>query len=164
MHSLWYNSRRSPSYTCFLGMLASTGGTMQTSYQDKSVIERILSTCKTIAVVGLSSQPDKAGYYVPAYLQTQGYRIIPVNPTLEQALGEKSYPDLLALPQPVDLVLIFRRSEAVPPFVDQAIQVGAKAVWMQLGIVNESAAQKAEAAGLDVVMDACMMVEHRRRS
>jgi uncharacterized protein len=137
---------------------------MQTSYQDKTVIERILSTCKTIAVVGLSSQPDKAGYYVPAYLQSQGYRIIPVNPTLEQALGEKSYPDLLAVPQPVDLVLIFRRSESVPPFVDQAIQVGARAVWMQLGIVNLSAAQKAEAAGLDVVMDACMMVEHRRRN
>jgi predicted CoA-binding protein len=137
---------------------------MQTSYQDKSVIERILSTCKTIAVVGLSSQPGKAGYYVPAYLQSQGYRITPVNPSLEQALGEKSYPDLLAMPQPVDLVLIFRRSEAVPPFVDQAIQIGARAVWMQLGIVNESAAQKAEAAGLDVVMDACMMVEHRRRN
>jgi uncharacterized protein len=137
---------------------------MQTSYQDKSIIERILSTSKTIAVVGLSSQPDKAGYYVPAYLKSQGYRIIPVNPTLEQALGEKSYPDLLAVPQPVDLVLIFRRSEAVPPFVDQAIQVGARAVWMQLGIVNESAARKAEDAGLDVVMDACMMVEHRRRN
>jgi predicted CoA-binding protein len=137
---------------------------MQTSYQDNTVIDRILSTCKTIAVVGLSSQPGKAGYYVPQYLKNQGYRIIPVNPTLDQALGEKSYPDLLSVPQPVDLVLIFRRSEAVPPFVDQAIQIGARAVWMQLGIVNESAAQKAEAAGLDVVMDACMMVEHRRRN
>jgi len=137
---------------------------MQRSYQDQSVIKRILSTSKTIAVVGLSSQPDKAGYFVPAYLQSKGYRIIPVNPTLEQALGEKSYPDLLSAPQPVDLVLIFRRSEAVPPFVDQAIQIGAKAVWMQLGIVNESAARKAEGAGLDVVMDACMMVEHRHRS
>ena len=90
--------------------------------------------------------------------------IVPVNPTLDQALGEKSYPDLLAVPQPVDLVLIFRRSEAVPPFVDQAIQIGAKAVWMQLGIINEDAARKAGEAGLDVVMDACMMVEHRRRS
>lgn len=137
---------------------------MQTNYQDTSVIERILSTSKTIAVVGLSSQPGKAGYYVPAYLQSQGYKIVPVNPTLDQALGEKSYPDLLAVPQPVDLVLIFRRSEAVPPFVDQAIQIGAKAVWMQLGITNEDAACKAEAAGLDVVMDACMMVEHRRRN
>jgi len=138
---------------------------MQSSYQyqDKPVINRILSTCKTIAVVGLSSQPDKAGYYVPQYLQSQGYQIIPVNPTLEQALGEKSYADLLAVPQPVDLVLIFRRSESVPPFIDQAIQIGAKAVWTQLGIVNFEAAQKAEDAGLDVVMDACMMVEHRRR-
>ena len=138
---------------------------MQTSYQfqDNSVIERILSTCKTIAVVGLSSQRDKAGYFVPEYLQSQGYRIIPVNPTLEQALGEKAYPDLLAVPQPVDLVLIFRRSEAIPPFIDQAIQIGAKAVWTQLGIFNAEAGKKAEEAGLDVVMDACMMVEHRRR-
>jgi uncharacterized protein len=138
---------------------------MQSSYQyqDSAVIDRILSTCKTIAVVGLSSQWDKAGFYVPEYLQSQGYRIIPVNPTLEQALGEKAYPDLLAVPQPVDLVLIFRRSEAVPPFVDQAIRIGAKAVWTQLGIINYDAAQKAEAAGLDVVMNACMMVEHRRR-
>ena len=132
-------------------------------YQDHSVIERILSTCKTIAVVGLSSQQDKAGHYVPQYLQSQGYRIIPVNPALELALGEVSYSDLLAVPSPVDLVLIFRRSEAVPPFIDQAIQIGAKAVWMQLGIVNDVAAQRAVDAGLDVVMDACMMVEHRRR-
>ena len=132
-------------------------------YQDNTVINRILSTCKTIAVVGLSSQQAKAGYYVPEYLQSQGYRIIPVNPTLEQALGEKAYPDLLAVPKPVDLVLIFRLSEAVPPFIDHAIQIGAKAVWTQLGIVNEEAAQKAKEAGLDVVMDACMMVEHRRR-
>ena len=136
---------------------------MQTSYQDKSIIERILSTCKIIAVVGLSSQQDKAGYYVPEYLQSQGYRIIPVNPALDQILGEKAYPDLLAVPQPVDLVLIFRRSEAIPPFIDQAIQIGAKAVWTQLGIFNAEAAKKAEEAGLDVVMDACMMVEHRRR-
>jgi predicted CoA-binding protein len=133
------------------------------TYQDNTVIDRILSTTRTIAVVGLSSQPEKAGYYVPEYLQSQGYKIIPVNPTLEQALGEKSYPDLLAVPVPVDLVLIFRRSEAVPPFVDQAIQIGAKAVWMQLDIFNAEAAQKAEEAGLDVVMNLCMMVEHRRR-
>jgi hypothetical protein len=136
---------------------------MRTIYQEDAVIERILSTSKTIAVVGLSSQRDKAGYFVPEYLQSQGYRIIPVNPTLEYALGEKAYPDLLAVPQPVDQVLIFRRSEAVPPFVDQAIQIGAKAVWMQLGIFNAEAAEKATQAGLDVVMDACMKVEHRRR-
>jgi uncharacterized protein len=135
------------------------------THQDRSeTIQRLLDTTKTIAVVGLSSQPGRAGYYVPAYLQAQGYRIIPVNPFIEAALGEKSYPNLLAVPEPVDLVLLFRRSEAVPPFVDQAIAIGAKAVWMQLGIVNQAAAKKARQAGLDVVMDACMLVEHKRKS
>lgn len=124
-------------------------------------IDHILSTARTIAVVGLSSRPERAGYYVPAYLQDHGYRIIPVNPYLEAALGEKAYPDLRSVPEPVDLVLLFRRSEAIPPFVDQAIEIGARAVWMQLGIINEDAAATARAAGLEVVMDACMMVEHR---
>lgn len=124
-------------------------------------IDRILSATRTIAVVGLSSRPERAGFYVPAYLQEHGYRIIPVNPYLEAALGEKAYPDLGSVPEPVDLVLLFRRSEAIPPFVDQAIEIGARAVWMQLGIVNEAAAATARAAGLEVVMDACMMVEHR---
>jgi len=112
--------------------------------------------------VGFSSRREKAGYYVPAYLQNQGYRIIPVNPNLEKSLGEKVYTDLASIPDPVDLVLIFRRSEVVPPFVEQAIQIGAKAVWMQLGIINEEAASKARAAGLEIVMDRCMMVDHRR--
>jgi predicted CoA-binding protein len=135
------------------------------NFEDQSeTIRRLLDTVKTIAVVGLSSQPGKAGYYVPAYLQSQGYRIIPVNPFIESSLGEKSYPDLPAVPEPVDLVLLFRRSEAVPPFVDQAIEIGARAVWMQLGIVNRAAAEKARQAGLDVVMDACMLVEHKRKS
>ena len=112
-------------------------------YKNQDIIIHIISNCHTIAVVGLSSQPHRAGYYVPAYLQRKGYRIIPVNPNLDQALGGVAYPDLLAVPEPVDLVLIFRRSEAVPPFVDQAIQIGAKAVWMQLGIINEPAAEAA---------------------
>jgi hypothetical protein len=132
--------------------------------EQTETIHRLLDTTKTIAVVGLSSRPGRPGYYVPAYLQAQGYRIIPVNPFIESALGEKSYPDLLAVPEPVDLVLLFRRSEAVPPFVDQAIEIGAKAVWMQLGIVNQAASKKARQAGLDVVMDACMLVEHKRKS
>lgn len=132
------------------------------NYEDQQeTIEDILATAKTIAVVGLSSQRERAGYYVPAYLQKHGYRIIPVNPYLEEALGEKAYPDLPSVPEPVDLVLIFRRSEAVLPFVEQAITMGAKAVWMQLGIVHEEAAEKARQAGLNVVMDACMLVEHR---
>lgn len=132
------------------------------AYQDQhNTIEQILANCQTIAVVGLSSQPERAGYYVPAYLQKHGYRIIPVNPYLTEALGEKAYPDLPSIVEPVDLVLIFRRSEAVPPFVDQAIEMGAKAVWMQLGIVHQGAAEAARQAGLAVVMDACMLVEHR---
>ena len=125
-------------------------------------VTKILNETRTIAVVGLSSQQRRAGYYVPAYLQEQGYRIIPVNPYLrEERLGEKPYPDLQSVPEPVDLVLIFRESFKVPPIVDAAIEIGAKAVWMQLGIVHQEAGQKAAEAGLDVVMNACMLVEHR---
>ena len=129
---------------------------------DKQPIEKILSEAKTIAVVGFSSKTAKAGYYVPAYLQTQGYQIIPVNPLIEGGLGETAVPSLTDIEQPVDLVLLFQRSENVPPFVDQAIEIGAKAVWMQLGIAHEAAANKAREAGLDVVQDACMLVEHKR--
>ncbi len=131
-------------------------------YRDQETIEHILRTCRTIAVVGLSSHSGRAGYYVPAYLQQHGYRIIPVNPNLDKALDEKAYPDLYAIPERVDLVLIFRRSEAVPPFIEAAIQIGAMAVWMQQGIVHIEAAERAQNAGLAVVMNACMMVEHRR--
>jgi uncharacterized protein len=123
-------------------------------------IKHLLATVHTIAVVGISSNPERAGYYVPEYLQSQGYHIIPVNPNLSQALGERAYPDLGSVPDPFDLVLLFRRSEDVQPFVEQAIQLGAKAVWMQKGIVNEAAAQIARQAGLDVVMDACMKEQH----
>lgn len=129
-----------------------------------NTIGKILNETQTIAVVGLSSNPTKAGHYVPAYLQRQGYRIFPINPFLDEALGEKAYASLSELPQPVDLVLIFQRSEKVPPFVDEAIAIGAKAVWMQQGISHAAAATKARSAGLDVVEDACMLVEHKRRS
>jgi predicted CoA-binding protein len=131
------------------------------AHSQKHEIGRILTEAQTIAVVGLSSRPTRAGHYVPAYLQEAGYRIIPVNPYLEEALGEKAHADLASIPGPVDLVLIFQRSDKVPPFVDQAIDMGAKAVWMQLGITNEAAARKARGAGLLVVQNACMMVEHR---
>lgn len=131
------------------------------AFSQQDEINHILAEVETIAVVGLSSRPTRAGHYVPAYLQEAGYRIIPVNPYLDEALGEKAYPDLASVPEPVDLVLIFQRSENVPPFVDQAIAVGAKAVWMQLGIANEAAARKARTAGLRVVQNACMLVEHR---
>jgi hypothetical protein len=127
------------------------------------IISKILESAHTIAVVGLSSRPARAGYYVPAYLQAHGYHIIPVNPNLEQALGVKSYPDLPSVPVPVDLVLLFRRSKQVLPIAEQAVQIGAKAIWMQSGIVNQEAAHIARQAGLDVVMDRCMMIEHRQR-
>jgi predicted CoA-binding protein len=123
-------------------------------------LRQILLTTKTIAVVGLSSTPERPGYRIPAYLQSQGYRILPVNPNLSRALGEKAYGSLADLPIPVDVVLIFRRSEHVPPIVEDAIAIGAKVVWMQSGIVNEEAAARAEAAGLTVVMDTCMGSTH----
>jgi predicted CoA-binding protein len=128
---------------------------------DNQVIVKLLKESENIAVVGFSRSPSKAGYYVPAYLQAQGYRIIPVNPNLQEGLGEPAYPTLEDVPGPVDLVLIFQRSENVPPFVDQAIAIGAKGVWMQSGIAHPEAAAKARAAGLDVVQNRCMMVEHR---
>jgi len=121
----------------------------------------ILESSRTVAVVGLSAKPDRAGHTVPAYLHRQGYRIIPVNPNLPEALGEKAYPSLLEVPDPVDVVLIFRRSDEVPPIVEEAIRIGAKAVWMQLGIFHEQAAARAEQAGLQVVMDTCMGTTHR---
>lgn len=129
----------------------------------QETIERVLQNVETIAVVGLSSSRRRPGYYVPAYLQRVGYRVIAVNPYLDEALGEKAYPDLSSLPEPVDLVLIFRRPETTPPIVKEAIEIGAGAVWMQQGIINEEAERIAREAGVDFVMDACMMVEHRRR-
>ena len=128
-----------------------------------SIIEDILSKAKVIAVVGLSDREDRPSHAVARYLQSQGYRIIPVNPNLDApVLGEQSYPDLESVPEPVDLVDIFRRPIDVPPVVDSAIKIGAPAVWMQLGIVHEEAAQRARTAGLDVVMDRCTAIEHRR--
>jgi len=124
-------------------------------------VQRILKQTKTIAVVGLSDKPDRDSYQIASYLQQQGYRIIPVNPRIKEVLGEKAYPSLRDVPDPVDVVDIFRRSEDVPPIVEDAIAIGAKVVWMQSGIVNEEAAARAEAAGLAVIMDACMRSAHR---
>lgn len=129
----------------------------------EDTIVHILENTETIGVVGFSSHRHRAGYYVPAYLQEVGYRIIPVNPNIDRALGQAAYPDLESVPEDIDLVLIFRRSEHVPPVVESAIKIGARSVWMQLGITNEKAAESARAAGLHVVMNACMLVEHRLR-
>ncbi|NIQ39587.1 MAG: CoA-binding protein [Proteobacteria bacterium] len=127
-------------------------------------IEDIVTGAKTIAVVGLSPKADRPSFRVASYLQSKGYRIIPVRPGVEEILGEKAYPSLSHIPSDVeiDVVDIFRKSEDVPPVVEEAIKTNAKTVWMQEGIINEEAAQKAEAAGLRVVMDRCMLKEHRR--
>ncbi len=117
---------------------------------------------KNIAVVGISDDPERPSHYVASFLESHGYNIIPVNPKLTEWEGKKCYPDLLSIPVKVDVVDIFRRSEAVPPIVDEAIAIKAKAVWMQEGIVNEEAAAKARKAGIEVVMDRCMKTEYRR--
>ena len=116
-------------------------------------IEQQLSRSRTIAVVGLSPNPQRDSHRVAKYLKEQGYRIIPVNPMAEEVLGEKSYPDLKSVPWSIDMVDIFRRSEHVLPVVEEAVQVGAKYIWMQDGVINEEAAEMALAAGLQVVMD-----------
>jgi predicted CoA-binding protein len=124
-------------------------------------IRTLLKTTRTIAVVGLSDRRERDSYRVAAYLQAHGYRIIPVNPGITQVLGEKAYARLQDVPDKIDVVDIFRRPEHVPEIVDAAIAVGARAVWMQEGVVHHAAAEKAQAAGLQVVMDRCMLREHR---
>ena len=121
--------------------------------KNNDLVAEILGNSKTIAVVGLSDNPARDSHRVSSYLQGQGYRIIPVNPMIEEVLGEKSYPDLKSVPGAIDLVDIFRRSELVPPVVDEAIEIGAKYIWMQDGVINPEAAAKAEAAGIPVVMN-----------
>jgi predicted CoA-binding protein len=125
-------------------------------------IREILLSSRVIAVVGLSPNPARPSHGVAAYLQSHGFTIIPVNPSVSELLGEKSYPDLASIPRAIDIVDIFRRSEALASVVDAAIAVRARAVWMQQGLVDNAAAARARAAGLSVVMNKCIMVEHRR--
>jgi predicted CoA-binding protein len=126
------------------------------------MMKEILDSTETIASVGLSGNEEKVSHWVAVYLQGKGFRVIPVNPTTDKILGEKSYPDLESIPEKIDVVQVFRRPEDVPPVVESAIKIGAKVVWMQEGIVNEEAAQMAREAGLQVVMDACMRATHQR--
>ena len=127
-------------------------------------ILELLKKYKSIAVVGLSSNPMRPSFGVTEYMQEAGYRIIPVNPNETEVLGEKSYARLEDVPEKIEIVNVFRRAEEVPLVVESAIRIGAKVVWMQSGVENESAAEKALAAGLVVVEDACILVEHRRRA
>jgi len=127
---------------------------------DQAVAE-LLRSAHTIAVVGLSPKPFRASYGVSEFLQSVGYRIIPVNPNVREVLGEKAYARLEDIPEKIDIVDVFRRSEAVPEIVDAAIRIAARAVWMQEGVEHEEAAARARAAGLLVVMDSCILKEHR---
>ena len=125
-------------------------------------IEEILKGSRNIAVVGLSPNPERDSHRVASYLQQQGYRIIPVNPAVEEVLGEKSYPNLTSVPGEVDLVDVFRRSEDVLPIAQEAVAIKARAFWMQDGVINQEAATLAREAGLDVVMDDCALRQHTR--
>ncbi len=125
-------------------------------------IPELLNSARTIAVVGLSSNPMRPSNGVSAYMQRAGYRIIPVNPNETEVLGEKSYPETEEVPEKIDIVDIFRRSEAVPEIVESAIKIGAKAVWMQEDVIHEAAAERGRSAGLEVVMDRCILKEHRK--
>jgi len=127
-------------------------------------IRELLKTARVIAVVGLSSRKHRPSFGVSEYMQRAGYRIIPINPNESSILGEKSYASLEDVPEKIDIVDVFRRSEFVPEIVEQAIRVGAGAVWMQEGVIHEEAAARAEAAGLTVVMDRCILKEHQRLS
>lgn len=126
-------------------------------------IAELLKGSRTIAVVGLSDSPLRPSHGVSAYMQTQGYRIIPVNPNIRGALGEKAYPSLLEVPEKIDIVNVFRRPEFVPAIVDQAIQLKVPAIWMQEGVVHAAAAEKARKAGILVIMDSCILQEHKAR-
>ena len=136
----------------------------QSSLNSPETIQRILSECRTIAVVGLSSDPSRPSNSVSAYMQRNGYKVIPVNPNETQVFEEKAYARLQLVPEKIDLVDVFRRSDEAGHAVDDAIEIGARAVWLQEGVIDHAAAQRALAAGLLVVMDRCWLKEHIRRS
>ena len=129
---------------------------------DIAGLRRILRDSRTLAVVGLSAQWHRPSYFAAKYMRDHGYRIFPVNPRYDEVLGQRCYPDLQSVPEPIDIVDCFRKAEEIPAIADAAIAVGAKVLWMQLGIVNDEAAQRASAAGLDVVMNRCVKIEHAR--
>jgi predicted CoA-binding protein len=131
-------------------------------YHDPETIREILRESKTIAVVGLSPNPERPSHSVSRYMQGQGYRIVPVNPNVREILGETCYPSLSAIPFSVDVVDVFRAAEATPPIAREAVAIGAKAIWFQLGVINDEAVAIAQEGGLKIVVDRCILVEHRR--
>jgi predicted CoA-binding protein len=136
--------------------------TVPMRYQDPLEIQRVLNSARTIAIVGLSNNELRASYFVGYYLKRHGYRVIPVNPRASEILGETSYPSLLEVPGPVDIVNVFRAPAALPDIASQTVQIGAGALWCQFGVINETGAKIAEDGGVTVVMDRCIKVEHAR--
>jgi predicted CoA-binding protein len=136
----------------------------RTLYQDEATIQRIVRSAQVIAVVGLSANPRRPSNEVARYLQRQGLRIVPVNPNIAEALGERSYRSLRDVPFPIDVVDVFRRPAAIPGVAEDAVAIGAKALWLQLGVINREGAEMARRAGLDVVMDRCLKVEWMRNA
>lgn len=150
------------SFVCSISLNTQLTPEQREKYQNTKVIREVLATAKTIAIVGLSTEPTKASNMVGSYLQDEGFKIIPVHPKATEILGEKCYPDLKSVPVPVDVVDIFRPAHEVPGIVEDAIAIGAKAVWMQLRIINFPAADRAIEAGLKAVVDKCIKMEHGR--
>lgn len=135
---------------------------IEAAFQDPRTIRKVFGYARTIAIVGLSPNRLRASFFVGQYLQYRGFRIVPVNPRADEILGEKAYPLLLEIPFPVDVVDVFREPAAVPEIAQQAIRIGARALWLQFGVIAPEAAARAAEAGLDVVMDRCMKIEHGR--
>ncbi len=156
-----------PGVSCAVSLNTSLTSEQRARFQDVAQINRLLDTAKTIAVVGLSSDRQKASYFVAGYLQDEGYRIVPVNPKADVILGEKAYPDVASIPFPVDIIDIFRPPQEIDEIVTQAMArkqkgIDSPAVWMQLRLVNLPAAERALAAGLAVIVDKCVKMEHGR--
>jgi uncharacterized protein len=151
-----------PGPACDLRLNTTLSEDERRRYQDPAVIRRLITTARTVAIVGMSADPQKASSFVASYLQHEGYRIIPVNPRGGRVLGETIYPDLSSIPDPVDIVDVFRPSADAPGFARQAVAIGARALWLQLRIISFEAAEIATAGGLDVVMDRCLKMEHGR--
>jgi predicted CoA-binding protein len=150
------------SLACDISMNTNLSAEERKLYQDPEMIRELLHTAKNIAIVGMSDKKERASNFVGSYLKQEGYKIIPVNPLIKEVLGEKSYPDLKSIPFPVDIVDIFRRPDEIMSITREAIAINAKAIWMQLRLVNRDAAELARSAGLKVIMDKCMKMEHGR--
>lgn len=150
------------SLSCDISMNTRLSAEERHKYQNPELIRKVLNAGRTIAIVGLSDKKERASNFVGSYMKAEGYKVIPVNPLIDTILGEKSFPDLISIPGPVDVVDIFRRPDECVNIVKQAIEIKARTIWMQLGVVNREAAELAVKNGLNVVMDRCLKMEHGR--